>query len=170
MAATTDDKGHSNLDPLTGTPGAHPVGVGVGAAAGGMAAGAAAGTLAAGPIGTAVGAAVGAVIGGLGGKAVAEHFDPTVESDYWRANHAGQPYAGDSTFDSYEAAYRLGSQNREKYALRSFDDVEGHLARDYEGIRSDGHVGWDDAKHATRLIASVGGARGALAAFVASRR
>ena len=32
-----------------------------------------------GPVGTVVGAAVGAIAGGLGGKAVAEHFDPTVE-------------------------------------------------------------------------------------------
>jgi phage tail tape-measure protein len=73
----------TNRDPITGAPGAHPVGVGLGAAAGGIAggiaAGAATGTVAAGPIGTVVGAAVGAVAGGLGGKAVAEHFDPTVE-------------------------------------------------------------------------------------------
>ena len=69
----------TNRDPITGAPGAHPVGVGLGAAAGGIAAGAAAGTLAAGPVGTVVGAAVGAVAGGLGGKAVAEHFDPTIE-------------------------------------------------------------------------------------------
>jgi len=72
----------TNLDPITGAPGAHPVGVGLGAAAGGIAggiaAGAAAGTVAAGPVGTVVGAAVGALAGGLGGKAVAEHFDPTV--------------------------------------------------------------------------------------------
>ena len=69
----------TNRDPITGASGAHPVGVGLGAAAGGIAAGAAAGTLAAGPVGTVVGAAVGAVAGGLGGKAVAEHFDPTME-------------------------------------------------------------------------------------------
>jgi hypothetical protein len=68
----------TNLDPITGAPGAHPVGVGLGAAVGGIAAGAAAGTVAAGPLGTVVGAAVGAVAGGLGGKAVAEHFDPTL--------------------------------------------------------------------------------------------
>jgi outer membrane lipoprotein SlyB len=68
----------ANLDPITGTPGAHPVGVGLGAAVGGIAVGAAAGTVAAGPVGTVVGAAVGAIAGGLGGKAVAEHFDPTV--------------------------------------------------------------------------------------------
>ena len=73
----------TNRDPITGAPGAHPVGVGLGAAAGGIAggiaAGAAVGTVAAGPVGTAVGAAVGAIAGGLGGKAVAEKLDPTVE-------------------------------------------------------------------------------------------
>jgi phage tail tape-measure protein len=68
----------TNLDPITGAAGAHPVGVGLGAAVGGIAAGAAAGTVAAGPLGTVVGAAVGAIAGGLGGKAVAEHFDPTL--------------------------------------------------------------------------------------------
>jgi phage tail tape-measure protein len=68
----------TNLDPITGAPGAHPVGVGLGAAVGGIAAGAVAGTVAAGPLGTVVGATVGAIAGGLGGKAVAEHFDPTL--------------------------------------------------------------------------------------------
>ena len=69
--------GTENRDPITGTPGAHPVGTGVGAAAGGIAAGAAAGSVA-GPVGTVVGAAVGAVAGGLAGKGVAEKVDPTV--------------------------------------------------------------------------------------------
>lgn len=68
--------GSANLDPITGAPGAHPVGTGVGAVAGGVAAGAAAGTVA-GPVGTAVGAAVGAVAGGLAGKKVAEKERPT---------------------------------------------------------------------------------------------
>jgi phage tail tape-measure protein len=76
----------TNLDPITGTPGAHPVGVGLGAAVGGIAAGAAAGTVVAGPLGTVVGATVVAIVGGLGGKAVAEHFDPTL---------AGTPPADD---------------------------------------------------------------------------
>ena len=79
MDHDTTRQAGTNLDPITGAPGAHPVGVGLGAAAGGIAAGAAAGTVAAGPVGTAVGAAVGAIAGGLGGKAVAEHFDPTIE-------------------------------------------------------------------------------------------
>ena len=60
-----------HLDPITGEPHAHPVGVGVGALSAG-AAGAAFGALVAGPIGVVVGAAIGAIAGGLAGKEVAE--------------------------------------------------------------------------------------------------
>ena len=145
------EHGSPNLDPLTKTPGAHPVGVGVGAAVGGMAAGAAAGTLAAGPVGTVVGAAVGAVMGGLGGKAVAEHFDPTVEANYWKENHPKQSfYSEDRSFDAYEPAYRLGGMSREKYANKSFEEVEPHLLSDYETMRGEGHVSWEEARPATR--------------------
>lgn len=55
-----------NRDPITGTPGAHPLGTGAGAVFGGLS-GAALGT-AAGPIGAVIGAAAGAVMGGLVGK------------------------------------------------------------------------------------------------------
>lgn len=145
------EHGSANLDPITKTPGAHPVGVGVGAAVGGMAAGAAAGTLAAGPVGTVVGAAVGAVVGGLGGKAVAEHFDPTIEANYWRENHAKQSfYSKGEEYDAFEPAYHLGGMSREKYANKSFEEVEPHLSRDYEAMRRDGHVHWDRARLATR--------------------
>jgi len=53
----------ANRDPISGEPGAHPIGTGIGAAGGGAAAGAATGMAVgtvAGPVGTAVGAAVGA--------------------------------------------------------------------------------------------------------------
>ena len=46
-------RGSANLDPITGAPGAHPVGTGIGAAAGGVAAGAAVGSVA-GPVGTVI--------------------------------------------------------------------------------------------------------------------
>ena len=69
------ERSSANRDPVSGAPGAHPVGTGIGAAAGGIAAGAAAGSLAAGPVGTMVGAAVGAVAGGLAGRAVAQSID-----------------------------------------------------------------------------------------------
>jgi outer membrane lipoprotein SlyB len=65
MDYDTTRQARTNLDPIIGTPGAHPVGVGLG------------------PVGTVVGAAVGAVAGGLDGKALAEHFDSTVEG--WTA-------------------------------------------------------------------------------------
>ena len=81
----------ANRDPISGAPGAHPVGTGVGAALGGAAAGAAAGTVV-GPVGTIVGTAVGAVIGGLAGKGVAEAIDPTREDVYWRDNYGDRPY------------------------------------------------------------------------------
>src|SRR6188508_2822222 len=99
------DKNERNLDtnpdPITGAPGAHPVGVGVGAAGGG-ATGAAIGTAVAGPVGTAVGAVIGAVAGGLAGKGVAESIDPTAEEAYWRENHRSQPFARDRAYDEFE--------------------------------------------------------------------
>ena len=67
-------------DPITGEPGAHPVGVGVGALGAG-AAGAAIGAIG-GPIGMLIGAAIGAVAGGLAGKEVAtSNEEPAVAEE-----------------------------------------------------------------------------------------
>jgi hypothetical protein len=140
-----------NRDPITGAPGAHPVGVGIGAAAGGIAGGAAAGTLAAGPVGTVVGAAVGAVVGALGGKAVAEHYDPTVEEQHWRSNFEDEPYyQRGKTFDDYAPAYRIGGEARGRYGDKSFEDVEDDLAMEYRRNRGQSRLEWDDARDATR--------------------
>lgn len=140
-----------NRDPITGAPGAHPVGTGIGAAVGGMAAGAAAGTLAAGPVGTLVGSAAGAIAGGLAGKAVAEHYDPTAEEAYWRDAYAREPYyQSGMTYDDYDPAYRLGWESRGRYSGRRFEDVETDLGRDYETRRGKSRLSWDNAKHATR--------------------
>ena len=140
-----------NRDPITGAPGAHPVGTGVGAAVGGMAAGAAAGTVAAGPVGTLVGSVAGAVAGGLAGKAVAEHFDPTAEEAYWRDAYATEPYyQSEMTYADYDPAYRLGWESRARYSGRRFDEVEKDLGRDYESRRGNSRLSWDHAKHATR--------------------
>jgi hypothetical protein len=141
----------ANRDPISGTPGAHPVGVGIGAAAGGIAAGAAAGTLAAGPVGTVIGAAVGAVVGGLGGKAVAEHFDPTVEEQYWRSAYNSEPYyKREFGFDDYAPAYRLGGEAYGRYGDKPFADFEKDLAEDYQRARGKSRLEWNDAKAATR--------------------
>src|SRR6186997_1972627 len=75
----------SNPDPITGAPGAHPVGVAAGGA-GGAAAGAAIGGAIGGPVGAVVGGALGAIGGGLAGKGAAEAVNPTAENEYWQEN------------------------------------------------------------------------------------
>jgi hypothetical protein len=143
---TPDD----NRDPITGTPGSHPVGTGIGAAAGGIATGAAVGTVA-GPVGTVVGAAVGAIVGGLAGKGVAELIDPTVEDNYWRDNYRSRPYVtSDASFDDYAPAYRYGYQSFPRYYGRSFDDVEPELSREWDRSRGDSSLTWDRARYAAR--------------------
>jgi hypothetical protein len=140
----------TNPDPLTGEPGAHPVGTGLGAAAGGMAAGAAVGTVA-GPVGTAVGAVVGAVVGGLAGKGVAEAIDPTREDDYWRANYRTREYVGpDDDYDDYGPAYRYGAERYAQNRDRPFDEVETELSHDWGAARGTSRLEWDRARHASR--------------------
>jgi hypothetical protein len=141
--------GSANRDPLTGTPGAHPVGTGIGAVAGGVAAGAAAGTVA-GPVGTAVGAAVGAVVGALAGKGIAEQIDPTREDAYWRDNYRTRPYASGASYDDFGPAYAYGVSSFQRYPGRSFDDVESDLSRDWSSVRGKSSLAWERAKHATR--------------------
>jgi len=142
--------GDANRDPISGEPGAHPVGVGLGAAGAGAAAGALGG-LAAGPVGAAVGAVAGAVAGGYAGKAVAESIDPTVEDTYWRQHYSTRPYyqAG-TTYDEYRPAYRYGWESRSHYTDRSFEDVEPELERGWTGVRSGSKLDWARARSATR--------------------
>jgi hypothetical protein len=140
----------ANRDPITGAPGAHPVGVGVGAAAGGAAAGAAAGAVA-GPVGTLVGASLGAVAGGLAGKAAAEAIDPTIEDQYWRENYNSEPYYKPGrTYDDYVQAYRTGYEGRARYSAKSFDEVQRDLEIDYNKRRGTTGVTWDEAQHPAR--------------------
>ena len=141
--------GDANRDPLTGAPGAHPVGVGVGAA-GGAATGAAIGAVA-GPVGSAVGAVVGGVAGGLAGKGAAEVVNPTVEDAYWRENYSKRPYVtAGSSYDTYQPAYKYGWESRTRYADRKFDEVENDLARGWESAKGRSALTWDRAKEATR--------------------
>lgn len=140
----------ANRDPITGAPGAHPVGTGIGAALGGAAAGAATGTVA-GPVGTVVGAAVGALVGGLAGKGVAEKFDPTREDAYWRENYASRAYVDKNVpYDDYGPAYAYGASAYGGYADKDFEDVEADLARDWERSRGASTLEWDRARDAAR--------------------
>ena len=145
-----DRNAEANRDPISGAPGAHPVGTGLGAAAGGVAAGAVAGSVA-GPVGTVVGAVVGAVTGGLAGKGIAEMIDPTAEEAYWRENYSSRPYvASGSTYDDYGPAYRYGVDNYRRFEGGTFEQAEPELMRDWERAKGTSKLTWDNAKHATR--------------------
>lgn len=141
---------HTHRDPITGEPGAHPLGTGLGAAVGGAAAGAVAGTVA-GPVGTALGAAAGAIAGGLVGKAAAEEIDPTQPHDYWREHYASRWYVvGDSAYEDYASAYEYGSESALQFVGREFDDVESELVRNWEAVRGNSSLAWERARHAVR--------------------
>jgi hypothetical protein len=142
--------GDANPDPISGEPGAHPVGTGVGAAITGAAAGVAGGALA-GPIGAAAGAVVGAIAGGLAGKAVEETFDPTAEDAYWKANFHQRPYVdkgGD--YETYRPAYQYGWEARRRHADRRFEDVEPELATGWPNAKTKSKLDWDKARQAAR--------------------
>jgi outer membrane lipoprotein SlyB len=83
-AVTTGaEEGSTNRDPITGTPGSHPVATAVGTTSGAIA-GALAGAIA-GPAGVAVGGVIGAIVGATAGHGSGEELNPTsdeaVESD-----------------------------------------------------------------------------------------
>ena len=153
MANTKDPRDNrtadANRDPISGAPGAHPVGVGVGATGGG-AAGAAIGSVA-GPIGPAVGAAVGAVAGGLAGKGAAEAVNPTHEDHFWKTNYASRPYVTKgASYATYKPAYQYGWESYSRYQGRRFDEVESDLRRDWEKSPHAKSQTWDHARLAVK--------------------
>lgn len=149
MAADEREEQDMNRDPITGEPGAHPVGTGVGAA-GGAVAGATVGAIG-GPLGMAVGGAVGAVVGGLAGKAAAERVNPSAEEAHWRENFNKEPYyEGGRSFDDYGPAYRLGVEGRTKYDASDWTAVEPRLAGEWESNRGNSTLNWSQAAPASR--------------------
>ena len=145
------DKKPSNPDPITGEPGAHPVGTGLGAA-GGAVAGATVGSIA-GPVGTLVGGAAGAIAGGLAGKGAAESVNPTAEDSYWRENYNKRPsYKQGYSYDDYAPAYRTGytGWERARASGESWDSYEPKLRSEYERNRGSSRLDWEEAKDSAR--------------------
>ncbi len=150
---TRDTAGRdANRDPITGSPGAHPVGTGIGASGGG-AAGAAIGAAVGGPVGAAVGLAAGAIAGGLAGKGAAEAVNPTAEDAYWRDNYSSQTWAERNyTYEDYQPAFRSGYEGYSRYgtAGRRYDEVEPELRRDWDRTKGKSRLDWERAKSASR--------------------
>jgi|HubBroStandDraft_3_1064219.scaffolds.fasta_scaffold26126_2 hypothetical protein len=148
MADTPPKHDPSNRDPLSGEPGAHPVGTGVGAA-GGAAAGAAIGTAAGGPVGAVVGAAVGGVLGALAGKGIAESVNPTVEDAFWREHYSRRPYYEKGRrYEDYQPAYRYGWESRAREERRPWREAESDLERGWGLARGESSMTWPQARPA----------------------
>src|SRR5436190_24314155 len=115
-----EEKRRKNADPITGKPGAHPMGTGVGGVGGSVA-------------GAAVGTVVGGVAAAYGAHGVAEAMNPTTEEEkYWREHHAKQPYAEkERPYEDYAVAYRTGYEGFHKYPGQAYEEIETDLALDY---------------------------------------
>lgn len=148
-STTAVDREHVDRDPMTGEPGAHPVGTGVGAATGGTV-GAMIGRAVGGPVGAMVGAAVGGIAGGLAGKGIAESVNPTAEDAFWRIHYGTRPYASGRTYEDLQPAYRWGWEARTRYEDRSWGDVERDLERDWNARFGSMDLPWSEARHAVR--------------------
>jgi hypothetical protein len=152
-----------NRDPISGAPGAHPVGTGLGAvtggavgAAGGAAAGAAIGAASGSVVpgaGTLIGAAIGVVLGAIGGgyagKGIAEVVDPTTEEAYWRSEYAMRPYYDPRyTYETdYAPAYGYGYATR--YADTgggAFSEAEPRLRKQWDSSRGGSRLDWEQAR------------------------
>jgi hypothetical protein len=150
MSANVIEDRDLNPDPITGEPGAHPVGAGLGAAVGGAAAGAAAGAVA-GPVGAAVGIVAGGIAGGLAGKEIAENIDPTVEEHHWRNEYANRDYYDPTVgYEEVGPAYRYGWESRARHHDKSWDQAEPELERDWSAQRGKSSLDWQRARPATR--------------------
>jgi hypothetical protein len=151
MPDRSTDQADANRDPISGEPGAHPVGTGMGAAGVGSVA-TVVGSVVGGPIGAVVGAVVGSVVGGLAGKSTAEKINPTVEDSHWRENYSSRPYVKEgATYEEYQYAYRVGYEGYDRYGDtgRNYSDVEPNLQREYEANQQ-GNLTWEKAKHAVK--------------------
>ncbi len=137
-----------NRDPISGAPGAHPLGTGAGAASGGIA-GAAVGTAVGGPIGAVIGAAVGAVAGGLAGKSAAEAVNPTAEETFWRETYVREPYyVTGRAYEYYASGFRAGWEGRVRHGGRTFEQAEHELKADYNGAKTELDPAWQDVRPA----------------------
>jgi hypothetical protein len=139
-----------NRDPLSGTPGAHPLGTTAGASSGAVAGGVA-GLAVGGPVGGLIGIAVGAVAGGLAGKGAAEAVNPTAEELFWRETYIREPYyVQGRAFEYYAPGFRAGWEGRVRHDGRTFEHAEADLKAHYNLTKSEFDPAWQDVSPAAR--------------------
>jgi hypothetical protein len=127
----------------------HNIGAGTGAAAG-AATGAAVGA-AGGPVGMAAGAIIGGIIGAKAGDSIAEVVNPTTYNSYWNDNYNKTDYyVAGRDWNDYEPAYKLGYDSFDKYRGRTYSEAETELERDWNSLRGNSRLAWNEAKGAVR--------------------
>lgn len=143
----------ANRDPITGTPGSHPVGTTVGAAVAG-AAGTIVGAGLAGPVGAVVGASLGAAAGAAVGHNAAESANPTyVEVEpALQSEFVHRPYATGRVYDDYREAYMFGVNERHHWTGPAVwdDQTEATLAARWAQTDTRRNLSWDEARDAVR--------------------
>jgi hypothetical protein len=141
--------GKRNADPVSNTPGSHPIKTGIGAIVGGAASGLAVGAVA-GPVGAVVGAMIGgAAAGGLAGKGIGELIDPTTEDNWIREYLKDHPKLNDRAAD-FTHAYRFGLAARQRYAGQQFHAVADDLETDWYADPKRNGLAWGEAQYAIR--------------------
>ena len=127
--------GSRNPDPITDTPGSHPIETGIGAVLGGAASGMAVGALSSGPlapVGAMIGAiAGGAIAGGLAGKGIGELIDPTTEDNWIRDLAKGKSDRTGAWEGQAREAYRFGWQSEGRFATLTFAQAESTLEAEW---------------------------------------
>lgn len=152
--------GSRNPDPITDSPGSHPIETGIGGAIGGIASGAAMGMVG-GPVGGIIGGIIGGTVaGGLAGKGIGELIDPTTEDNWLREYNETETAHGvkggsstssttTRTAEEYRPAIRYGAESATKHAGKSYAEAETHLKSDWEKTHAKTTgLAWDDAHRA----------------------
>ncbi len=129
--------GSRNPDPITNTPGSHPIETGIGAVLGGAASGFAVGLASSGPlapVGAVIGAiAGGAIAGGLAGKGIGELIDPTTEDNWIRDLLRGHPDQTKEWETEAREAFRFGWKAEGRHVGSTFAQAEAKLEDEWRG-------------------------------------
>lgn len=143
----------ANRDPITGTPGSHPVGTTVGAAVAG-AAGTIVGAGLAGPLGAVVGATLGAAAGAAVGHNAAESANPTyVEVEpALQADFPNRTYATGRVYDDYREAYMFGVNERHHWPHPAAWDAQTEATLRDRWAQTDTRtkLSWEQAREPVR--------------------
>ena len=75
-------------------------------------------------------------------------YTAAAEDDFWKANHHSQEFAGDSSYEEYAPAYRIGYEGFAGEGIKgiTFDAATPGLRRRYE--HSGSPLPWDRAQAA----------------------